>query len=161
MGLDMCLYKKIEVYGEYVHRKVKSEDITITIGGNTYPINTKDIAEISIEVAYWREVNAIHNWFVTNIQGGNDDCKTYYVEFSQLKSLHNACKETLSMLEGKKYNAKDLPLQPTAGFFFDPTDIDELFKSSIERTVKLLDAILATGEDPNIHYEYSSLPSSS
>lgn len=156
MGLDMYLHKKIEVWGKYEHRKVMSEDITITIGDKAYPINTKDIDEISIEVAYWRKANAIHNWFVTNIQDGNDDCKSYYIDIPRLKGLRKTCQDTIELLDSNSYDVKDLPLQPQSGFFFGSTDIDEHYRADIERTIKLLDNILATNEDPNIHYEYSS-----
>ena len=32
-----------------------------------------------VEVAYWRKANAIHGWFVYNIQDGVDDQNEYYV----------------------------------------------------------------------------------
>ena len=28
------------------------------------------------EVGYWRKANAIHGWFVRNVQNGKDDCGT-------------------------------------------------------------------------------------
>ena len=30
---------------------------------------------ISYPVGYWRKANAIHNWFVQNVQDGRDECQ--------------------------------------------------------------------------------------
>lgn len=38
-------------------------------------INPEKVKEITEEVGYWRKANAIHGWFVDNVQKGNDDCK--------------------------------------------------------------------------------------
>ena len=156
MGLDMYLHKNIEVWGKYDHREVKAVDLNITIGDNTYTVNTKEIDDISIEAAYWRKANAIHSWFVTNVQDGIDDCKTYYVERHQLKDLRTACKDTIKLLDSKSYNVEELPLQPRSGFFFGSTEIDESYRYYVERTIRILDSILVIKEDPNVHYEYSS-----
>lgn len=50
-------------------------------------------------VCYWRKANAIHGWFVQNVQGGEDDCGIYTVELGQLAELRDACKNVLERSE--------------------------------------------------------------
>ena len=42
---------------------------------------------INIPIAYWRKTNCIHNWFVENVQGGNDNCERSYVSDENIKEL--------------------------------------------------------------------------
>ena len=77
MGLDMYLNRKKYVGGYKV---------SITKSGN----GTEDIDKVQyliIEAGYWRKANAIHKWFVENVQDGEDDCKEYYVDENDLKKL--------------------------------------------------------------------------
>ena len=98
MGLDMYLSKKIYVGGNYEHNNVKGK-IELTTGNNNEPIKVdlKKLSYIQEEVGYWRKANAIHNWFVNQVQEGNDDCKSYYVASSDLKELYNICKEVVNI----------------------------------------------------------------
>ena len=48
------------------------------------------------EIGYWRKANAIHKWFVDNVQNGVDDCGEYKVTKEQLIQLHNACNDVLN-----------------------------------------------------------------
>ena len=47
--------------------------------------------DVSVNVAYWRKANQIHNWFVTNVQRGEDDCGEYYVSREKLSQLLRDC----------------------------------------------------------------------
>jgi len=51
--------------------------------------NIKDerVSEIVEEIGYWRKANAIHNWFVQNVQKGKDDCRAYSVSTDDLRKL--------------------------------------------------------------------------
>ena len=44
------------------------------------------------EIIYWRKANAIHKWFVENVQEGVDDCGEYEVTVEQLTELRDLCK---------------------------------------------------------------------
>jgi hypothetical protein len=105
---------------------VKAEDVPVP-----YPHGT-----ITINVAYWRKANAIHKWFVDNVQEGKDDCKPYYVSREQLGVLLGLCQDILKGVRG----SEDLPTQN--GFFFGDTDYGECYKADLESTVKQLTAIL-------------------
>ena len=49
-----------------------------------------------VTVAYWRKANHIHNWFVQNVQGGEDrNCEVTPVTREQLQDLVDACKLVL------------------------------------------------------------------
>lgn len=99
MGLDMNLYKKTYIGN---NNKDKKEQIKINIRG----VNQDKVIDITEEVAYWRKANAIHKWFVDNIQDGVDDCKEYYVSKEKLKELLKTVNTVLKSIElkaGKKY----------------------------------------------------------
>jgi hypothetical protein len=75
---------------------------------------------IAINVCYWRKANEIHNWFVQNIQNGEDDCNSYFIPREKLKELVNLCKTVKQ--------TKNTDLLPTqSGFFFGSTEHDEYY----------------------------------
>ena len=77
-------------------------------------IDKTGFAGISIDVpmGYWRKSNQIHNWFVDNVQDGEDNCSAYYVSREQLEELKELCIQVLA----NKELAEDL-LPTGAGFF--------------------------------------------
>jgi len=96
------------------------------------------LSEHVIEKAgYWRKANAIHGWFVDNVQDGNDDCKEYYVPREKLKELFGLV--TL-VLENPKMAKKLLPVRE--GFFFgnyDPSEgYDDYYFECLESTKEIL-----------------------
>ena len=84
---------------------------------------------------YWRKANAIHNWFVTNCQGGRDECQLTYVSREDLTKLRDLCREVLASKCAEK-------LPPTSGFFFGSTDVDDGYYADLERTASELSEIL-------------------
>ncbi len=70
MGLDMYLNAKRYLW--------HSEDnLAEQIAENFPELADARVKEITAEVMYWRKSNAIHKWFVDNVQGGVDDCGNY------------------------------------------------------------------------------------
>lgn len=136
MGLDMYLTKKKYVGAMYDFRNVTGT-IDIKIGDKKLPINFSKVSYIEEQIAYWRKANAIHKWFVDNVQEGNDDCREYYVTLDQLKSLRNLCYEVISNREDLTKVAELLPTQ--SGFFFGGTEFDEWYFNEIEYTISMLD----------------------
>ena len=106
-------------------------------------------AEVSVTCAYWRKANQIHNWFVTNIQGGNDNCGEYYVSQDKLTELMVICEHALE-------NKDPALLQPQAGFFFGTTDIDEWYWNDLTNTITQLRRIFALPEIDKLSFYYSS-----
>lgn len=53
------------------------------------------------ELAYWRKANAIHKWFVDNVQKGKDNCKEYRVTRRNLLDLCDLVSDVLNHCELK------------------------------------------------------------
>ncbi len=138
MGLDMYLNKHTYIGANYEHRNVTGK-IELTQGVDSKPVNIKlnRVSEISEQVAYWRKANQIHNWFVKNVQSGDDDCGDYFVSKEQLTELVNDCKKVLAD------KGKAVEVMPTkSGFFFGGTEVDEYYFSDLEDTIKMVEPLL-------------------
>lgn len=151
MGLDMYLSRKKYIGANYEHRNVQGK-IELTEGQDNTPINInlKKIKYIEEEAGYWRKANAIHNWFVENVQGGVDECQQSYVDISKLEELLKLCKEVKTNPE--KGN-EILPTQ--GGFFFGTTEYDEWYMQSIEETIEILEKALENSKDYEYYYQAS------
>ena len=138
MGLDMDLMGKKYV-SEYTDKENYEKINSIDVGQKDYKIN-----HIVVEVMYWRKANAIHDWFVREVQAGVDECQESPVSASKLKELRDLCREV--MADKKKAN---LILPTKSGFFFGDTSYDEWYFMHIENTEKQLTEIL---EDKNFRH---------
>lgn len=123
------------------------------------------------EVGYWRKANQIHNFFVENVQDGEDDC-SYHNECTKeiLEDLLDKCYKVLTgsiMMIGQVKNGQQYvngewvdcmepgkviinpevaeELLPSCrGFFFGSTEYDEYYMQDIEDTIKIIKNVLAT-----------------
>lgn len=151
MGLDMYLsakkylssWSKDETEVDKIDKINKMFDIV--------PDEDLTAKEVSFRVAYWRKANQIHEWFVQNVQEGNDDCKEYWVGRDQLEKLVADCKEVLK----DKSKAKEL-LPTQEGFFFGSTEYDEFYVMDLEYTVSRIENILATEAFKNMDFYYQA-----
>ena len=147
MGLDMYLTAERYIWSS---EKPISDEVANLLGlqldGERMRVNS-----VEAEAMYWRKANAIHKWFVENIQGGEDNCQRYYVEREQLVELRDLCAKLCTQREMAEETL------PTAdGFFFGPTDYDEWYWDGIEETVQGLDKALKTFDDKwQFHYRSS------
>lgn len=150
MGLDMYLYKDTYVGGNFEHNNVQGE-INLTRGRDNKPINVKinRLSSIREEVAYWRKANAIHQWFVDNVQNGEDNCGTYFVSADNLRKLVDICNKVLAYPDEA---GKLLPV--ASGFFFGSDEYDEWYMRSLEYTIETVESLLE--EDPEGDYYYHS-----
>lgn len=161
MGLDMYLYCNSRKLTKQVH-KGKPYDEYVT----GFYIRTGT-------VMYWRKANAIHKWFVDNVQGGRDDCGLYEVDWEQLVELRDICKRVVDecpLTKGKVRNGSTFKdgkwvdiiedgkvmtnvelaeeLLPTqGGFFFGGTDYDQWYYDDLKRTVEEIDRIFGMLDD--------------
>lgn len=141
MGLDMYLTKKVFVGAEYEHRKVTG-NIDVFVAGEKLDINFNKVFSIEEASGYWRKANAIHQWFVDNVQEGNDNCGTYYVSEENLQSLLDLTNEILA----DHSKANDL-LPAQSGFFFGGTEYDEWYFENLVSTKEILEnALKSDGE---------------
>lgn len=181
MGLDMYLHKKYYVKNWEHTPESKRHSITILQGGRHSNIPTDKIVHIETEVAYWRKANAIHRWFVENVQDGVDNCEQFYVNREQLEELLETVTRVLEaseLVDGKISNGqtfedgewKDIlvegklikdptvaiELLPTqSGFFFGGTEYDQYYYEDLEYTKKVLEELLATEDEGEFYYESS------
>ena len=89
------------------------------------------------EIGYWRKANAIHKWFVDNVQDGVDDCGKYKVTKEQLIRLRDECNQVLN----DSLLAESL-LPTQSGFFFGETVYEDGYYVSLDYTMEIINDIL-------------------
>jgi len=113
MGLDMYLSAK-----KYMSRYFDAADsekikgINELFGVEGDEDGDYGAQEVIFRIAYWRKANAIHDWFVQNVQDGRDECQEAWVSREQLQELIEICKQIIA--EPKKADE----LLPTRSGFF-------------------------------------------
>lgn len=167
MGLDMYLYKK-EYVKNWEHTQPEHRYHITYAKGDGKPVEINP-SYLVTEVGYWRKANAIHRWFVDNVQGGVDECQHSYVDSEQLEELRDIVKQLLEGIKtvdgdvsnGTTYYGdgriehhttpgrivtnpelcdKLLPTQD--GCFFGGTGYDEWYIQGLELTKEILDRVL-------------------
>lgn len=140
------------------HREDKQYTVTAKCNNKAIPFlgSIGTLTSINEEVMYWRKANAIHGWFVNNVQDGNDDCGRYEVTMGQLLELRELCIQVLH----DRTKAEEL-LPCVQGCFFGGTSYDEYYFEDLENTAKVinklvLESIKAKEQKHSMWYEYSS-----
>jgi len=103
------------------------------------------------EVGYWRKANAIHAWFVKNVQYGVDECQKVEVSVAKLKKLRTLVNK---VLKNNKLASELLPTQ--SGFFFGSTEIDKWYMEELESTKEILDRAIAMNKEKLVKFYYES-----
>jgi hypothetical protein len=184
MGLDMYLRGKRYVSG-YDFAPADDQQAynnlvrAFAVRGQIAPHTPS--AEVSFTVAYWRKANAIHQWFVKNVQNGVDDCGSYYVEREQLIALRAECEKIIAAIrvddgqvhvgttwdaagQHENYRHGQVIVNPdvaastlptTSGFFFGSTDYDEGYIADLHDTVTQINRALNLNDDWSFEYEAS------
>lgn len=144
MGLDQYLYATNYLSGG----KWQSEDkqsayakIAEALEADKFINADFPSISINVKVGYWRKANQVHQWFVDNVQSGEDNCAEYYVSREQLEELLSVCQE-VKATKDKEVAEELLPTQ--AGFFFGSYEIDEWYWEQIDYTIEQLERVLAT-----------------
>ena len=132
--IDNVAKEVLEYYEQFYTTKYYYWD-----GEHKYP--RKMIYE---SIGYWRKANAIHNWFVINVQDGEDDCAYYEVSRGQLEKLLDICNIIMS---NPDVASEYLPTQ--SGFFFGSTEYDEWYMQDIKTTIEILTNVLETTDFNN------------
>jgi hypothetical protein len=146
MGLDMYLNAERYLWGHEEGDKQISENIGQLVG---LPTDGK-VKTITVEAGYWRKSNQIHNWFVKNVQDGEDNCQEAHVSREQLKELREHCQK---VLDNNELAEKLLPTG--SGFFFGGTDYDQWYFNDIEETIKIIDNALSMPDQWDFNYRSS------
>ena len=192
MALDMYIYAEKYTGGGYNHVRMAAEadptgeaaqDVklfeaaTELIGLDVGEFPDMHSAYVKVQVGYWRKANAIHNWFVENVQGGRDECQLSYVEREQLEELLELVTQirgeitvedlqevkglfgTYSWSDTVEFSevAKTLiqaELPPTGGFFFGSTELDYSYVVDLDNTIQQLTTLLRATEDNKYGIEF-------
>lgn len=107
MGLDMYLMAKKTMPRAAAIVLHKAAPDEFAKWNNPWLKTASQKVKAVAEAAYWRKANAVHGWFVREVQGGTDDCGTYLVTAQQLEELRDACKAALA--GGAKRNTTSYP----------------------------------------------------
>lgn len=170
MGLDQYLYARKYVSGVDYNTKGGQFSITDNPELDTIiePIGLtrKDLDQdmpsviVGVKVLQWRKANAIHEWFVQNVQRGEDDCKEYYVSRENLEELLSRLGEALDLKNNRHNGDPDITVEdilPTQqGFFFGTYEYDEYYWSEVERTYEAINGLLNNEKFKDFDFEYSS-----
>jgi len=147
MGLDMYLTKEYYVKTWEHEGAKKQHQITTLKGGKPSTIPTDKITGVTVEVMTWRKANAIHGWFVQNVQDGEDDYGYYYVSKGQLRELLATVKE---VLEDNTTAVALLPIVDEP--FYGSENYDEKYYRDLEFTKEALTEALKVEDDGDFKY---------
>lgn len=123
MGLDMYLRAHRYLSSHDETEKALSEKAAALVGFES-PFEVRTVSALA---QYWRKANAIHRWFVMNVQSGVDDCREYDVNREDIDALIALCDRALETRESSFLPPKD-------GFFFGSTEIDEYYWNDLKQT---------------------------
>jgi len=159
MGLDQYLHaKKYVSKTEWnnpaeneTYDKIAENVIPTTLMALMHETMDYQSVEVSVKVAQWRKSNQIHNWFVKNVQDGEDDCKEYYVAHERLSELLEKC---ISVTKDNTLASDLLPC--TSGFFFGSEEYNEWYFRDIKITSEVLSRLLSDPELSTWTFTYSS-----
>lgn len=146
MGLDMYLNAK-----RYLFHKGDSEIVDVIKAEGIEGMGDMTPKEISCSAMYWRKANAIHKWFVDNVQDGEDDCREYEVSEEQLSLLANLCRHVC-----KERGETVEMLPPCEGFFFGSTKLDDYYWEELERTASEIEKLLSVRGIEKWYFTYQS-----
>jgi len=142
MGLDAYLTKKTYIGANWKFNEIAG-NINITRQGELVPIKFDRVTYILENMAYWRNCRAIHQWFVDNLQEGNDDCRPVELERSTLERLLSECKRVI--LDPSRMNAL-IPSPYTE-------EEENRYFAELRDAVLVLEEVLS---EPGNEYEYNS-----
>jgi hypothetical protein len=150
MGLDMYLEGRtlLSAYSRGGDQSAAIKNILSQINVN----RETNFLEVSFDLIYWRKANAIHAWFVKNVQNGVDNCDAYYVDRVRLVELRDLCDKVIA-----DKTLAETCLPTTSGFFFGSTERDEYYFEQLEHTSKSITNILndPSLKDISIYYKSS------
>lgn len=196
MGLDMFLFKakridnatpedvcKIERYLNWLENGQKYtliewcginlDEVNLDLADKYAEIKRlDDLSDVTLreEVGYWRKANQIHNYFVEQVQGGEDDCGIYEVTKGNLEDLLVRCCAVKVICDvphsEKQEDEWEQPIQcprvaeqllPVCeGFFFGDYEYNQYYMSQIDETISIISKVLTETDFENEMIMYRS-----
>lgn len=127
MGLDMYLSRNLDQNGNVL--KITPQD---AFNNAAFAKLLKHATQsnvsylqpnISVNIAYWRKANAIHQWFISHCAADVDNCQAIAVDIEDLHELKDTCDRILNAPTDIDLMESLLP--PQGGFFFGDTDLND------------------------------------
>ncbi len=125
------------------------EDAIAAIGFQDAPINhAYNHFTYVFPIITWRKANAIHKFFVDEVQKGNDNCERHYVPRETLQELLDRITTILDIKTPVAREMKAEELLPTqSGFFFGTEEYDDWYYEDLEETKKTLEKVFEYEEN--------------
>ena len=125
------------------------EDDIAAIGFQDAPINhAYNHFTYVFPIITWRKANAIHKFFVDEVQKGNDNCERHYVPRETLQELLDRITTILDIKTPVAREMKAEELLPTqSGFFFGTEEYDDWYYEDLEETKKTLEKVFEYEEN--------------
>ena len=97
----------------------------------------------------WRKANAIHKFFVDEVQGGIDNCERHYVSREKLQELLDRITTILDIKTPVAREMKAEEILPTdiEGCFFGSKEYDDWYYKDLENTKKTLEKVFEYEEN--------------
>ena len=161
MGLDMFLegsfstrayvsptdaYYKARQEGKEIQLKKSPEleDAIAAIGFQDAPIQHQfNYFQYVFPIITWRKANAIHKFFVDEVQEGNDNCERHWVSRETLQELLDRITTILDIKTPVAREMKAEERLPTdiEGCFFGSKEYDDWYYKDLEDTKKTLEKV--------------------
>ena len=136
---DMREGKEVEV-----KKSPEFEDAIAAIGFEGAPIDyAYNHFTYVFPIITWRKANAIHKFFVDEVQEGNDNCQRHYVPRDTLEELLDRITTILDIKTPVAREMKAEELLPTdiEGCFFGTKEYDDWYFKDLEDTKKTLEKV--------------------
>ena len=133
-----------------VKKSPELEDAIAAIGFEDAPIaHAYNHFQYVFPIITWRKANAIHKFFVDEVQGGNDNCERHYVSRGDLKILLDRINTILDIKTPVAREMKAEELLPTdiEGCFFGSKEYDDWYYQDLKRTKDILEKVFEYEEN--------------
>jgi len=136
--IDMREGKEVKI-----EKSSELEDAIAAIGFEDAPIDyAYNHFTYVFPIITWRKANAIHKFFVDEVQEGNDNCERHYVSRETLQELLDRITTILDIKTPVARKMKAEELLPTqSGFFFGTEEYDDWYYQDLEETKKTLEKV--------------------
>jgi hypothetical protein len=157
MGLDMYLtgkrYMATWIDEQDTERQSAIQILFPELANMQSHFDGSVVKEVRIEAGYWRKANAVHDWFVKNVQDGEDQCRPHPVGREQLAELKSLCEKAIAA-RGRDFEEETSEdILPTAsGFFFGTTEYDDWYYDYLAHTIGIVDRCLALPDSWEFEY---------
>ena len=166
MGLDMYLSRNLKQNGNVLKITPQDEfnnDAFAKLLKHATQSNEPYLQpNISVNIAYWRKANAIHQWFISHCADDVDHCQDIAVDIEDLHELKDTCERILKAPNDIKLMERLLP--PQEGFFFGDTDLKDadtlnFYLDNVKYTNHILSEEFKIADEFKTHkkpFEYNS-----